>query len=245
MNRNKAVRDIVSIGKRLYEKGMVASNDGNLSVKINKNEIAITPTGICKGDMAASDILIVDMKSRKVISGKKKITSEAPMHFSIYEERNDAIAVVHAHPVVATALAVAGVQLDSCILPEIVLTIGIIPLADYATPSTSEVPESIKNYIKKHDVVLLANHGAISIGKDLWDAYFKMERLEHYAQIFLVSKLLGSQRILTSDEVCKLQMLSPEKPIECKSCSVDSKVENSEADEKLTQVFRSLLNKKQ
>jgi L-fuculose-phosphate aldolase len=244
MNRNKATRDIINIGKRLYEKGMVASNDGNLSIKINRNEIAITPTGVCKGDMTASDILIVDMKTRKIISGKKKITSEAPMHFSIYEQRNDAIAVVHAHPVVATALAVAGVQLDSCILPEVVLTIGIIPLADYATPTTSEVPESIKSYIMKHDVVLLANHGAISIGKDMWDAYFKMERLEHYAQIFLVSKLLGSQRILTSDEICKLQKLSPEKPLECKSCSLEGRDESIADNEKLTQVFRTLLNKK-
>ena len=225
MLRKDAFKQIVEVGKRLYSKGMVAANDGNLSVRLNDNEIVITPTGICKGCMTMQDMVVANWRSGKTLYGKKKITSEAPMHFAAYATRSDIGAIVHAHPIVSTALAVAGLPLDQCILPEIILTIGIVPLAEYATPSTIEVPESIKQLLPKHDAILLANHGAITLGKDLWEAFYKMERLEHFAQIYLVSRLLGNQRILTTEEVSRLQQLTPNSPIVCETCNV--KIDNT------------------
>jgi L-fuculose-phosphate aldolase len=241
MLRNEAFRQITEVGKRLYNKGMVASNDGNLSIRLNDNEIVITPANMCKADLKTTDLLVADLKTSKVLYGKRSITSEAPMHFFIYKERPDIRAVVHAHPIVTTAIAVAGLSLDACILPEIVMTIGIVPLADYATPSTFEVPDSIRDLLPEHDVILLANHGAIAVGSSLWEAYFKMERLEHYAQIFLASRLLGKQRLLTETELSKLQDLVPNKPLVCKACNEVVIEDTDKTESRLIEDFKDLL----
>jgi L-fuculose-phosphate aldolase len=129
------------------------------------------------------------------------------MHLAVYEHRPDVRAVVHAHPPLATGFAVAGIALDRAVLAEVICTLGSIPIADYATPSTEELPDAVKKYIRAHDGLLLANHGALTVGTDLYSAYYKMETIEHFAQISLVARTLGGERLISRDEVLRLQGL--------------------------------------
>ncbi len=194
---------IVECGRRLHQKGFVAANDGNISVKFNNHEILATPTGISKGFLKTDDLIVLDLKGN-ILSGSRKPSSEIQMHLVIYDERTDARAVVHAHPVYATGFATSNTALQECVLAEIVTTLGSIPLVPYATPSTRELADTLRPYIRSADACLLANHGVVTCGKDLDDAYFKMERVEHYAQILFVAKLLGGSRTLNREEVEKL-----------------------------------------
>jgi L-fuculose-phosphate aldolase len=173
---------ILMVGKRMYEQGFVAANDGNISVRLSEDRCLSTPTGMSKGFMNRSDLVITDMQGRK-ISGKRQPTSEIKMHLRAYELRSDISAVVHAHPPHATAYAVAGIPLDECILPEVIVTIGSVPLAAYGTPSTEEVPESIEAVVTRCDAFLLRNHGVMTVGTDVLGAYHKMETVEHFARI--------------------------------------------------------------
>ena len=129
------------------------------------------------------------------------------MHLAVYQDRPDVKAVVHAHPPLATGFAVAGIPLDRAVLAEVITTLGSIPIADYGTPSTAELPATVRKYIKAHDGLLLANHGALTAGKDLFSAYYKMETIEHFARISLVARLLGRERVLSREEVMRLQDL--------------------------------------
>ena len=192
-------KDIVIIGKKLYEKNMVASNDGNISVKINDNEVLITPTGVSKGELTESQLLKVDMAGN-LIEGYMKPTSEMKMHLSVYQNRKDINAVVHAHPQKATAFAVANLCLDQISLPEVIFSIGKVSIAEYGTPSTDQIPNAVKKHIAHSDAILLANHGALTIGEDLTDAYYKMETLEHFAAITIYSRILGGERFLDDSE---------------------------------------------
>jgi len=187
-----ARNDIVEVGKRMYRKGFVASNDGNLSIRISEKEILITPSGVSKGYMNASDLLIVDL-SGNVLSGRQKPSSEMKMHLAVYKNRPDVYAVCHAHPQITTAFAVARKICDKIALPEVIFSIGCVALSDYATPTTEEVPDSIAGIIKTSDAVLLSNHGALTVGHDIYDAYYKMETLEHFAGITLYARLLGGE----------------------------------------------------
>ena len=195
--------EIVEIGKRLFSKGFVASNDGNISVKLDKNSILITPTGLSKGFLQAEDIVRCDLKGNK-ISGRKEPTSEIKMHIAAYLNRKDINAVVHAHPPYATGLSLAGLSLDKCTLAEVIISLGSVPLAEYGTPSTDELVTNIEKFLKDHDALLLANHGAITLGKDLYNAYYKMETVEHSSQITFIAKMLGNINILTREDVEKL-----------------------------------------
>ncbi len=195
-------RTICEIGRRLYRFRMVAANDGNISCRLAADRIVTTPTGVCKGDMTADMLVTVDRSGRVLSTGRP--SSELPMHLFIYEQRPDVRAVVHAHPIYATAFATAGIGLNECVLPEVVMTLGSIPLAQYATPGTDELPESLRPYVQRYDAILLANHGAVTFGRDLWDAYFKMERLEHYAQILFLARRLGGERPLSRQEFDRL-----------------------------------------
>ncbi len=199
----KIRQTICEVGQRLYRFRMVASNDGNISYRIDDDHIIATPTGVCKGDMTPEGLVTVDIHGR--VKGGGRPSSELAMHLFIYQQRPDVSAVVHAHPIYATAFATAGLAMNECVLPEIVITLGAIPLAQYGTPSTHELPESLRPYVHDHDAILLANHGAVTFGRDLWDAYFKMERLEHYAQILFLARQLGGERGLASPEVEKLR----------------------------------------
>jgi len=177
---------ICEIGRRVYNRNYIAANDGNISVKVGVNEIWTTPTGVSKGYMTPDMMVKMDL-SGKVLAGKLKPSSEVKMHLRVYNENQEVNAVVHAHPPVATSFAIAGIPLDKPVLPEAIVLLGIVPVAPYALPGTQEVPDSIAPYCKTHNAVLLANHGALTWGRDLMEAYFRMESLEHYATILMYS----------------------------------------------------------
>jgi L-fuculose-phosphate aldolase len=202
----QARADIVEVGRRLWERGYVASNDGNISVRLDDTRLITTPKSVSKGFMTPDMMVITDLASRK-ISGERNASSELKMHLAVYELRPDAQAVVHSHPPLATGFAVAGIALDKAVLAEVICTLGSIPIADYATPSTAELPAAVARYIRAHDGLLLANHGALTVGSDLFNAYYKMETIEHFAQISLVARTLGGERVLSRDEVHRLQGL--------------------------------------
>ncbi|HEX5473559.1 MAG TPA: class II aldolase/adducin family protein [Vicinamibacterales bacterium] len=205
--RESALRaDIVEVGRRLYARGYTASNDGNISVRLDDQRLLMTPKSVCKGFMSPDMMCITDLDGRK-LQGERDPSSEMLMHLEVYRQRPDAQAVVHAHPPTATGFAVAGIPLDRAVLAEVVTTLGSIPIAEYATPSTQELPEAVRRYVKAHDGMLLANHGALTIGTDLFSAYYKMETVEHFAKISLVARLLGGERVLSRREVDRLQGL--------------------------------------
>jgi L-fuculose-phosphate aldolase len=198
--------DIVEIGRRLYARGYTASNDGNISVRLDDRRLLMTPKSVCKGFMDAAMMCITDLEGRK-LAGDRDPSSEMLMHLEVYRQRPDAQAVVHAHPPIATAFAVAGIPLDRAVLAEVVTTLGSVPIADYATPSTMELPAAVRKYVKTHDGMLLANHGALTLGADLYAAYYKMETIEHFAKISFVARMLGGERLLSRAEVERLQGL--------------------------------------
>jgi L-fuculose-phosphate aldolase len=198
--------DIVEVGRRMYARGYTASNDGNISVRLDDRRLLMTPKSVCKGFMTPDMMCITDLDGVK-LAGERDPSSEMQMHLEVYRQRPDVRAVVHAHPPTATGFAVAGIPLDRAVLAEVVTTLGSVPIADYATPSTRELPEAVAKYVKAHDGMLLANHGALTLGADLFSAYYKMETIEHFAKISLVARLLGGERLLSQDEVMRLQGL--------------------------------------
>jgi L-fuculose-phosphate aldolase len=202
----KLRQDIVEVGRRMYARGYTASNDGNISVRLDAGRLLMTPASVCKGFMSPQMMCITDLTGRK-LEGDRNPSSEMQMHLEVYRQRPDVVAVVHAHPPIATGFAVAGIALDRAVLAEVITTLGSIPIADYATPSTAELPEAVRRYIKAHDGMLLANHGALTVGSDLFSAYYKMETIEHFATISFVARMLGGERLLSRQEVERLQGL--------------------------------------
>jgi len=198
--------DIVEIGRRMYARGYTASNDGNISVRLGADRLLMTPKSVCKGFMTPDMMCITDLTGRK-LEGDRDPSSEMQMHLEVYRQRPDVQAVVHAHPPIATGFAVAGIPLDRAVLAEVLTTLGSVPIAEYATPSTKELPEAVRKYIRAHDGMLLANHGALTVGGDLYSAYFKMETVEHFAKISLVARLLGRENLISREEVMRLQEL--------------------------------------
>jgi L-fuculose-phosphate aldolase len=198
--------DIVEVGRRLYARAYVASNDGNISVRLDENRLITTPKSVSKGFMTPDMMVIVDFDGKKV-AGEREASTELPMHLEVYRNRPDVNAVVHAHPPLATGFAVAGIPLTRAVLAEVITTLGSIPIAEYGTPSTAELPEAVRKYIKAHDGLLLANHGAVTCGPNVMQAYYKMETIEHFAKISLVARLLGREHLISRDEVERLQGL--------------------------------------
>ena len=198
--------DIVEVGRRMDARGYGASNDGNISTRIDKERLLTTPKSVPKGYMTPDMMVIVDFDGKK-IAGDRDASSELPMHLEIYRNRPDVNAVVHAHPPTATGFATAGVPLTRAVLAEVVTTLGSIPIAEYGTPSTAELPAAVRKYIKAHDGMLLANHGAVTCGSDVMSAYYKMETIEHFAKISLVARLLGGENLISREEVERLQGL--------------------------------------
>lgn len=196
-------RDIVEVGKLVFQKGWVAANDGNISIRLDDERIMCTPTGVSKGMMAVDDIIIVDYEGNK-ISGRLERTSEIMMHLTIYNIRPDVDSVVHAHPPTATGFAAAGRALDTALLPEVIIGLGCVPLAGYGLPGTDALTEPMLPLIPKYDALLLGNHGAVSYGKDVMQAYFRMETVEHFARINFVAEMLGGAKALPRLEVDKL-----------------------------------------
>jgi L-fuculose-phosphate aldolase len=198
--------DIVEAGRRLYARAYIASNDGNISARLDDRRIMTTPKSVSKGFMTPDMMVIVDEEGRK-LAGEREPSTELPMHLEIYRNRPDVGAVVHAHPPLATGFAVAGIPLTRAVLAEVITTLGSIPIAEYGTPSTKELPDAVRKYIKAHDGMLLANHGAVTCGPDVMSAYYKMETIEHFAKISLVARLLGGENLISRDEVERLQGL--------------------------------------
>src|ERR671913_1283354 len=198
--------DIVEAGRRLYARSYVASNDGNISARVDETRLMTTPKSVSKGFMTPDMMVIVDYDGHKV-SGDRDASSELPMHLEIYRNRPDVNGVVHAHPPIATGFAVAGIPLTRAVLAEVITTLGSIPIAAYGTPSTAELPDAVRKYIKAHDGMLLANHGAVTCGPSVLAAYYKMETIEHFAKISLVARLLGREHLISREEVVRLQEL--------------------------------------
>lgn len=201
-NEQEIRQEMCEIGRRVYDRGMVAANDGNFSVKVSENEFLCTPTGVSKGFMTPESICRIDAEGRLLEeNGDFKPSSEMKMHLRVYKERSDVRAVVHAHPPYATTFAAAGIPLDKPILSEAILTLGRVPVARYGTPSTREVPDAVAEYLPYYDAMLLANHGALTYGDCLMNAYHKMESVEFYARILYQTQMLGGGKELSPDQV--------------------------------------------
>ncbi len=202
MDESQARKLIVEIGKLLYERSYVVSSDGNVSIRLSEDRVLATPTMMCKGRMTEADLAVTDMDGKAV--SDKRASSELAMHLLIYKMRPDIRAVCHAHPPHGTAFAVAGLAIDKPILSEVILTLGCVPLTDYGTPSTNELTEAMKPYVAHHNALLMANHGAVAYGEDLWQAFDRLETLEHTAKIAILAKALGGANDLPQDAIEKL-----------------------------------------
>lgn len=223
MTERELREQIVEVGRRCYERGYIVAADGNLSARLENGNLLVTPSGTNKGFLTPEMLVEVDLDGRHV-RGTMKASTELPMHLLIYRERPDAQAIVHAHPPTGTGFAVAGIALDKALISEVVLTLGCIPLAGYGTPSTQELTDALRPYVKYHDALLMANHGAVTFGPTLELAFWRMETLEHFAKIALVARMLGREVQLSSDEVARLLEIRarsgmvPPEAIHCQQC---------------------------
>ncbi|MBV9301519.1 MAG: class II aldolase/adducin family protein [Acidobacteriaceae bacterium] len=195
--------DISRVCRLIYEKGWVAANDGNVSIRLDEDRILCTPTAISKGMVTPEDLITCDLAGNKV-NGHRECTTEIAMHSTIYSMRPDVRSVVHAHPPVATGFATAGRALDKALLPEVIIALGAVPLASYGLPGTPALTEGMVPLIPHYDALLLENHGCTCYGQDVWQAFFRMEIVEHCARITFVAEMLGGARPLPREEVEKL-----------------------------------------
>jgi L-fuculose-phosphate aldolase len=202
MDEKTARRETIQIGKLLYERGYVASSDGNISARLDDGRIIATPTMTSKGRMTEDSLAVTDLEGKPL--NDRKASSELKMHLLIYRERDDVQAVVHAHPPHGTAFAVANLAIDQPILSEVILALGCVPLTGYGTPSTDELTEEMQPFVRLHNALLMANHGAVAYGDNLWQAFDRMETLEHTAKIAILARTLGGARDLPADAIEKL-----------------------------------------
>lgn len=204
---NDLAYTLVAVCQKVEVKGFVAATDGNISVRLPNGNILATPSQLNKGMVTIEDLIEISLDGT-YRTGRRNVSTEIDMHLFIYRSRTDINAVVHCHPPYATGFAAANMPLDKKVFPEAVVGFGTVPLAPYATPSTSEVADSLKDYVDRYHAVLLANHGVVTYGNDLWDAYFKMEKVEQIAQTTFVAQGLGGPRELSRDEIEKLKRIS-------------------------------------
>jgi L-fuculose-phosphate aldolase len=202
MDESQARKSIVEIGKLLYDRGYVVSSDGNISVRLDENTVLATPTMTCKGRMSEDSLAITDMDGKSLTD--RKASSELAMHLLIYKMRPEINAVCHAHPPHGTAFAVAGLAIDKPILSEVILTLGCVPLTSYGTPSTAELTDSMEPFVGHHNALLMANHGAVAYGENLWQAFDRLETLEHTAKIAILAKTLGGAVDIPAGAIEKL-----------------------------------------
>src|SRR5215211_5102154 len=202
MDEQTARREIVRVGQLMYERSYVVSSDGNVSVRLDDGRVVATPTMTSKGRMTEDSLAVTDLEGKPL--NDRKASSELAMHLLIYQERSDVRAVCHAHPPHGTAFAVAGLAIDQPILSEVILTLGCVPLAEYGTPSTNELTREMQPLVKHHNALLMANHGAVAYGADLWQAWDRLETLEHTAKIAILSRVLGGSKNLPADAIEKL-----------------------------------------
>ncbi|NLL77340.1 MAG: class II aldolase/adducin family protein [Clostridiales bacterium] len=204
MTENQAKKAIIDIGQRMYVRNFVAANDGNISIRTGDNEVWATPTGVSKGYMKKKMLVKVDLEGN-ILEGTNKPSSELKMHLRAYKENPDIRSVCHAHPPICTCFAIAGIPLDAPVLAEAIITLGDVPIAPYAELGTDEVPEVIAPYCHTHNGVLLANHGAVTWGEDAFSAYYRLESMEYYAKILLITdKILEKQNRLNEEQINNL-----------------------------------------
>lgn len=203
MNVYKIKKDICEIGRRIYNKGFAAANDGNISYRIGENEVLCSPTMICKGFMTPEDLCTVDLDGKQ-LSGRRKRTSEILLHLAIMKERPDVKSVVHCHPPHATAFAIAREPIPQCVLPEVEVFLGDVPIARYETPGSQKFADTVLPYAKKTNVMILANHGTISYGDSVEQAYWWTEILDAYCRMLLLAKQLGRVNYFTETETREL-----------------------------------------
>jgi L-fuculose-phosphate aldolase len=242
VNEAQIRKDICAVGQKLYDKEFVAANDGNISVKINDNHIIVTPTGVSKGGMTPESLVKIDLDGN-VISGKSKPSSEVKMHLKVYQLNPQVKAVVHAHPPLSTAFAVARIPLDKPILAEAVVNLGVVPVSDYALPGTDEVPNSIVPFVKDYNAVLLANHGLLTWGSDLTQAFFRMESVEHYCKILYYLNQIGSPKEFSCGQVRELLDIRKKIGIDSggsPTCDVNGK--KNEREELIKMITRRVLD---
>jgi len=209
-DKEHALREeIVRVGRLMYERGLVVATDGNVSARLDEAHVLCTPSGLCKGMMTPDQLIVVDMEGRKVGPGTTanrdlRPTSEVFMHLEAYRRRPDVGGVVHAHPPITVALSIAGVSLADCMLPEVIVTLGLVPTTEYATPASEENVLAIRDLIAHHDGIILQRHGTLTVGRNPWEAYLRLESLEQLARITLVLQQLGRGDPLPPEQVEKL-----------------------------------------
>lgn len=255
IDSTKYSASIIEICHRLYANRFVTATDGNVSVRLENGNILTTRTGINKGIVTENDLVEINLQGVPLLTTHNsqpttnKPSTEIGMHLYIYSQRPGVNAVVHAHPPYATGFATARQPLSDCLYPEVIVGLGAIPLAEYATPSTDEIARSLEPYVKIADAILLANHGVVTYGKDLWDAYFKMEKVEHAAHITFVARMLGGEKLLSQEDIEKLRAISQQSygkdfssKIACEtSCAkVDNSV-SSPSDEDIRELVKKML----
>lgn len=201
----EAKKIILEIGRRMYEKNFVAANDGNISCKVDDKTIWTTPTGVSKGFMLENELVKMSLDGKVISQGERAPSSEVKMHLRIYNERKDIKAVCHAHPPVSTAFAIAGIALSQAIYPEAIVNLGIVPCVHYETPGSKQLPDSIAPYVRDYNALLLANHGAVTWGTSLMEAWYRLESIEHYAMIIMYSiNIIGKANVLSCDQINEL-----------------------------------------
>jgi len=202
-NEHKLKEWICEIGRRLYNRGFAAANDGNISYRLNDKEVLCTPTMICKGFMKCEDMCKVDLEGKQ-LAGTRKRSSEILLHLAVYKNRPDVKAVVHCHPPHATAFAVAGVPIPQCILPEVEVFLGDVPTARYETPGTQKFADTIVPHLKASNTIILANHGTVTFGPDLEKAYWNSEIIDAYCKILILAKQIGNVNYFTPGQTKEL-----------------------------------------
>ncbi|MCE5334571.1 MAG: class II aldolase/adducin family protein [Desulfobacteraceae bacterium] len=199
--------EIITVCRKLEAKGLIAASDGNVSCRAGEGRILITPGGVAKGDMEAGDLVTASYEG-ELLEGTRKPSSEIKMHLHVYRNRPDVFAVVHAHPPMVTAFTLVGFPFNSKVLPEVWLSLGNVPTAPYATPSTDEVPQAIAPHVGRSNAILLRRHGALTFGSSVMQAYMRMEKLEHAAKIFCYASVLEDRKcpaVMADNEIKKLE----------------------------------------
>lgn len=200
---DRARADMVEVCGLAYNRGYICGTEGNFSIRLTDNVVLTTPSGSCKGRLQPEQLVLTDLMGNAV-NGSGRPSTELKMHLIAYNLRSDVKAICHAHPTAAVGFSVAGISLEQCVLPEVVCALGHIPVAPYATPSTDEIPASISPHLREHDAIILDHHGALTLGTDIWDAFYKLETVEHFAQTMLVAHMLGGPKALYASQVKKL-----------------------------------------
>ena len=206
MNLDQLRQQMVALGKRLYDRQLLAATDGNFSVRLDESRLLATPSGLCKGDLNPADLVIIDLNGNH-LSGERRVSSEILMHLEAYRQRPDVCAVIHAHPPQCIALMLAGHGLDRPILAENVIFLGVVPIAPYARPSTPAVPASVRDLVRLTDCMLLDHHGSLTLGSSLTEALHKLEMMEHAARSYLAALQTGQVREIPAEEVKALTAL--------------------------------------